>query len=258
MLGADLNPLPEPPMFDDVSPRLGLPYVVAAQAQKHIPINESLARLDGLVQLAVESRAVTAQPASPVAGGVWILPAGATGAAWAGQSAGTLMRFEAGAWEPLIPAEGVLAWVKDENQVVAYDGATWTPLSATFRSTVAATSPGLANTRLEILEQEVTLSGASTATSIVIPNRAIVLAVSTRTTAAITGATSYNCGVSGETSKFGGALGVAKNASNVGVVGPTAYYADTPVVLTAVGGNFVGGKVRVAIHILRFDAPASV
>ena len=44
-------------MFEDVTPRLGLPYVVAAQAQKHIPINESLARLDGLVQLAVESRA---------------------------------------------------------------------------------------------------------------------------------------------------------------------------------------------------------
>ncbi|OYX02731.1 MAG: ribonuclease III [Caulobacter vibrioides] len=224
-------------MFDDVTPRLGLPYVVAAQAQKHIPINESLARLDALVQLAVESRALAAQPVSPLGGGVWILPAGAFGAAWAGQSAGTLMRFEAGAWEPLIPGEGVLAWVKDENQVVAFDGTAWTPLSATFRSLTAAASPGLANTRLEILEQEVTLSGASTATTIVIPS---------------------NCGVAGEASKFGGALGVAKNASNVGVLGPTAYYADTPVVLTAVGGNFVGGKVRVAIHVLRFDAPASV
>lgn len=245
-------------MFDDVTPRLGLPYVVAAQAQKHIPINESFARLDGLVQLAVESRIVSAQPASPVAGGVWILPSAATGAAWVGRSAGTLMRFEAGAWESLTPAEGVLAWVKDENQMVAFDGAAWTPLSATFRSLTAAASPGLANTRLEILEQEVTLSGASTATSVTIPNRAIVLAVSTRTTAAITGAASYNCGVAGETSKFGGALGVAKNASNVGVVGPTAYYADTPVVLSAVGGSFVGGKVRVAIHVLRFDAPAAV
>ncbi|MDI1365069.1 MAG: DUF2793 domain-containing protein, partial [bacterium] len=106
-------------MFDQTTPRLGLPYVVAAQAQKHIPINESLARLDGLVQLAVESRAVSAQPASPVAGGVWIRPAGATGAVWAGQAAGVLMRFEAGAWEALPPAEGVLAWVKDENQVLA-------------------------------------------------------------------------------------------------------------------------------------------
>lgn len=246
------------PIFSDVTPRLGLPYVVAAQAQKHIPINESLARLDGLVQLAVESRALAVQPASPASGGVWILPAGASGAAWTGQAAGTLMRFEAGAWEVLAPAEGVLAWVKDENQMVAFDGAAWTPLSATFRSLTAAASPNLANTRLEILEQEVSLSGATTTTSIAIPNRAIVLAVSTRTTTAITGATAYNCGVSGEASKFGGSLGVAKNSSNIGVVGPTAYYADTPVVISAIGGSFVAGKVRVAIHVLRFDAPASV
>lgn len=246
------------PIFDDVTPRLGLPYVVAAQAQKHIPINESLARLDALVQLAVESRVVAAQPASPIAGGVWILPAGASGAAWAGQPAGTLMRFETGAWEALTPAEGVLAWVKDENQMLAFDGAAWTPLSATFRSLTAAATPNLANTRLEILEQDVTLSGSSTATSIAIPNRAIVLAVSTRTTVAVTGATAYNCGVAGDASKFGGSLGVAKNASNVGVIGPTAYYADTPVLLTAVGGNFVAGKVRVAIHLLRFDGPAAV
>jgi hypothetical protein len=246
------------PVFSDVTPRLGLPYVAAAQAQKHIPINESLARLDGLVQLAVESRSVSAQPASPVAGGVWIVPASATGAAWASQPSGVLLRFEAGAWEPLAPAEGVLAWVKDENQMVAFDGAAWTPLSATFRGTTAAQTPNLANTRLEILEQEVTLSGASTATGIAIPNRAIVLAVSTRTTVAVTGAASYNCGVSGDASKFGGSLGVAKNSSNIGVVGPTAYYADTPVLISAVGGSFVTGKVRVAIHVLRFDAPAAV
>jgi hypothetical protein len=245
-------------MFDDVTPRLRLPYVVAAQAQKHIPINESLARLDALVQLAVESRSIGAQPTAPISGGVWVLPAGATGAAWNGRAAGTLMRFEAGAWEALSPAEGVLAWVADENQILAFDGAAWTPLSATFRSLTAAASPGLANTRFEILEQEVTVSGATTATTVTIPNRSIVLAVSTRTTAAITGAAAYNCGIAGEAGKFGGALGVAKNSSNIGVVGPTAFYADTPVVLSAVGGNFVAGKVRVAIHLMRFDAPVSV
>lgn len=245
-------------MFDETTPRLGLPYVVAAQAQKHIPINESLARLDGLVQLAVESRAISAQPASPIAGGIWILPASATGAAWAGQPAGTMMRFEAGAWEALAPTEGVLAWIKDENQVVAHDGVAWAPLSASFKSLTAAASPGLANTRLEIREEETTVLGATTSTAIVIPARSIVLAVSTRTTVAVTGATSYNCGVSGDVSKFGGSLGVAKNASNVGVVGPTAYYADTPVLLTAAGGNFTAGKVRVAVHLLRFDAPAAV
>lgn len=245
-------------MFDDTTPRLGLPYVVAGQAQKHIPINESLARLDGLVQLAVESRVVAAQPVSPVAGGVWILPPGATGAAWAGQPAGTLMRFEAGAWEAVVLTEGVLAWVRDESQMLAFDGAAWIPLSATFKSLTAAASPGLATTRLEIREEETTLSGATTSTAIVIPARAIVLAVSTRTTVTVTGATSYSCGVAGEAGKFGGSLGVARNASNVGVIGPTAYYSDVPVLLTSAGGSFIGGKVRVAIHLLRFDPPAAV
>lgn len=245
-------------MFDESTPRLGLPYVLAAQAQKHIPINESLARLDGLVQLAVESRSVIAEPASPAAGGVWILPAGASGAAWTGQASGALMRFEAGAWETIPLAEGVLAWVKDESQMVAFDGEVWAPLSASFKSLTAAASPGLANTRLEIREEETTLSGATTATAILIPARAIVLAVSTRTTVAVTGASAYSCGVSGEVSKFGGSLGVARNSSNVGVIGPTAYYSDTPVLLTAAGGSFTGGKVRVAIHLLRFDAPAAV
>jgi hypothetical protein len=245
-------------MFDDTTPRLGLPYVVAAQAQKHIPINESLARLDGLVQLAVESRIVAAQPASPVAGGVWILPSSASGAVWTGQVAGTLMRFEAGAWEALPPSEGVMAWLKDENQMVVFDGAAWIPLSTSFKSTTAAASPGLATTRLEIREEEVTLSGALTPTTIVIPSRSVVLAVTTRNTVAVTGVASFHCGVSGESTKFGSSLGLARNTSNVGVIGPTAFYADTLVVLTASGGSFTGGKVRVAIHLLRFDAPASV
>lgn len=245
-------------MFAETTPRLSLPYVVAAQAQKHIPINESLARLDGLVQLAVESRVVGTQPVSPVAGGVWILPPVATGAAWAGQPTGSLMRFEAGAWEAVPLSDGILAWIKDETQMVAFDGAAWTPLSATFKSLTAAASPGLATTRLEIREEETTVSGATTSTAIVIPARAIVLAVSTRTTVAVTGASAYHCGVSGEAGKFGGSLGVALNSSNIGVIGPTAFYADTPVLLTSVGGNFTGGKVRVAVHLLRFDAPGAV
>jgi hypothetical protein len=55
--------------------------VAAGQAQKHITVNEALGKLDGLVQLAVQSRTVAAQPASPADGGdAWILPSGATGA----------------------------------------------------------------------------------------------------------------------------------------------------------------------------------
>lgn len=245
-------------MSNDVTPRLSLPFVAAGQAQKHITVNEALGRLDGLVQLAVQSRTTAAQPASPADGAMHILPSGATGAAWLGTAAGLLARYADGIWETLTPKAGWLAWIIDEGLALIHDGEAWTPLSSTFKALTAARSPFLAATRFEILEQELTLSGASVATTVAIPNRAVVLGVSTRTSAAITGATSYSCGVAGEAGKFGSSLGVAKNASNVGVIGPTAYYADTPVVITAAGGAFTGGKVRVSIHAMRFDAPAAV
>jgi hypothetical protein len=86
-----------------------------------------------------------------------------------------------------------------------------------------------------------------------------VLGVSTRTSVAIAGATSYSCGVAGEAGKFGGSLGVAKNASNVGVIGPTAYYADTPVVITAAGGELHRRQgAGVDPGAMRFDPPAAV
>uniref|UniRef100_B0T7Z1 Uncharacterized protein n=1 Tax=Caulobacter sp. (strain K31) TaxID=366602 RepID=B0T7Z1_CAUSK len=245
-------------MSNDVTPRLSLPFVAAGQAQKHITVNEALGRLDGLVQLAVQSRTVAAQPGSPADGAIHILPPGATGASWLNQAAGLLARHADGVWETLTPAAGWLAWIIDEGLALIHDGQNWTPLSSTFKNLTAARSPFFTATRFEILEQELTLSGAAVATTVMIPSRAIVLGVSTRTSAAITGATSYSCGVSGDAAKFGASLGVAKNASNIGVIGPTAYYADTPVVITAAGGGFTGGKVRVSMHLMRFDAPAAV
>ena len=245
-------------MSDDATPRLSLPYVAAGQAQKHITVNEAFARLDGLVQLAAESRTLAAQPAAPGDGVIWILPVSVTGPVWGGKPASLIARYEAGAWEFLTPNAGYMAWIKDEGQALVFDGAVWTPTASTFKAINAAKSSFGANTRFEILEQEVTLSGASVATTVVIPNRAIVHGVSTRTSVAVTGATSYSCGVAGDVGKFGASLGGAKNASNVGVIGPTAFYADTPVVITAAGGSFTAGKVRVAIHLMRFDGPAAV
>lgn len=66
---------------------------------------------------------------------------------------------------------------------------------------------------------------------------------------------SPNLGTTGEASKFGGSLGVASGSNNIGVIGPTAFYADTPVTLTANGGDFAGGVVRIAIHCLICTVP---
>ncbi len=109
------------------------------------------------------------------------------------------------------------------------------------------------------LEQELTLTGAFVdATTAMIADRMIVLAVASRTTLAITGATSYGVGVAGNTSQFGGSLGIALGSNNIGVIGPTAFYANTPIRVTAAGGNFTAGRVRVVLYALAFNAPISV
>lgn len=117
-------------MSDDATPRLELPYLAAAQAQKHVTVNEGLARLDALVACAVESRTTAGQPETPADGVLYILPAAATGPAWSGRPAGTLMRFEAGAWAAIEPPPGLVALVKDDPALVVRSGAGWADLAA--------------------------------------------------------------------------------------------------------------------------------
>ncbi len=117
-------------MSDDASARLGLPYLAAGQLQKHVTLNEALTRLDALTQTAVVSRTVTAQPAAPADGALYILPSGATGGAWSGRPAGSLMRAEAGGWLAIDAPDGVLAVVLDSEEVMVRRGGLWAPLAA--------------------------------------------------------------------------------------------------------------------------------
>lgn len=241
--------------MSEQSPRLSLPLVMPDQAQKHVTVNESLLRLDALVQLCVQSRTIATEPPSPQDGQVWILPPGASGAEWSGMSTHSLAVWRDGFWSEIAPRTGWQAWVRDEGITCAHSAQGW---RADFESgeTVLASGDLGAATKAVLLEEEVSpLSGGSVQTTITIPDRAIVFGVSVRTSSAITGATSFDCGIAGETSKFGGSLGITEGASNVGVIGPQAFYIDTPVVLTANGGDFSGGAVRVAIHAVVPVAP---
>ncbi len=110
------------------SARLTLPYVAAGQLQKHVTVNEALARLDALTQTAVISRTVAAEPASPTEGDLYILPPGATGATWASWSAGDLVRAEAGGWVRVPVPLGMLVLVRDRDELIARDAGGWTPL----------------------------------------------------------------------------------------------------------------------------------
>ena len=89
------------------TPNLDLPYIAAAQAQKHVTHNEAIRRLDALIQLSVADRDLSAPPAAPADGARYIVAANATGT-WAGQE-GRVAAWQAGAWAFLTPRAGWLA-----------------------------------------------------------------------------------------------------------------------------------------------------
>lgn len=234
------------------SANLALPYLEAAQSQKHVTVNEALGRLDTVVQLAVLDRDLAAPPVSPVEGDRYLVAASPSGA-WAGQ-AGKIASWQGGAWIFRTPRNGWMAWVLDEALPVFYEAGAWTHTFKARESDVAKAPLG-ARTMFRILQETHTLALAATSdTAIVIPDRAIVHGVTVRVVTAITGATSYNCGIVGEANKYGGSLGIAAGSSNIGVTGPTAFYANTPIRFSAVGGNFTGGVIRVAIHYMTLAA----
>ncbi|MGL4397076.1 MAG: DUF2793 domain-containing protein, partial [Hyphomicrobium sp.] len=123
------------------TPNLALPYILAAQSQKHVTHNEAIRRLDALVHLTVLDRNSAVPPASPANGARYIVDSSASGA-WAGQ-AGKIAAFQDGAWMFYTPAEGWIAWVADENIAVVHDGAAWIALASGGGGAGGVTDHGL-------------------------------------------------------------------------------------------------------------------
>jgi hypothetical protein len=135
----------------------------------------------------------------------------------------------------------------------------WTILDGGVGATLtAAASPNGATMTLNVLEQIVSgLTGASVTASVQIPAGALVLACAARTVTTVTGATSFSVGYAGSTSAFGSGLGVASGSTNQGMIGPNPFYSATNLILTAAGGNFTAGAVRLALVYLTYTPPVS-
>lgn len=234
------------------SPKLDLPLVMPDQAQKHVTVNESLLRLDALVQLTVQSRSVSSQPSAPDDGDVWILPGHASGEAWDHLSEGSLAVWRDGFWSSITPEEGWRAWCGDEALMLHFADGYWR--AATSDRILAQGETGASVRAIVIEHVETGLSGAEIVTGAIIPDRSVVFCVSVRTLDTVTGAQSFDCGIASEASKFGGSLGCAAGSRNLGVIGPTAFYADTPVTIRAHGGAFTGGRLGLAIHAWTAEA----
>lgn len=107
------------------TPLLALPFLAAGQAQKHVTLNETLLRLDAIVQIGVESRHQTQPPLTPTPGARFLVPEAAINA-WAGH-AGHIAAWQDEGWVFYSPLTGWLVFVADEGLLLAYTGAGWAP-----------------------------------------------------------------------------------------------------------------------------------
>ena len=108
------------------SPNLTLPYIEAAQAQKHVTHNEALLRLDAIVQLSVVSNTFDHPPDSPnAADGDRHIVSGSGVGEWGGFSSGSVAAYQDGAWVEYVPMDGWLAWVEDSEQLLVYSNGAW-------------------------------------------------------------------------------------------------------------------------------------
>lgn len=227
---------------------LTLPLVAPAQAQKHVTVNEALVRLDALAQLSLASISTVDPPVSPAEGVAYAIPAGATGD-WAGQE-GQIAIWSNGGWIFVEPRPGWRAFVQDRGSVAISDGAGW-------QAGALSLAPGGGGLAFRSASVDVSLTpGSSVTTETVFPARAIAFGVTGRVVAGITGtATAWELGVSGDTGRYGTGLGTGLNASVSGPTAPFVYWSDTPLEITATGGSFEGGTLRLVAHFAELSLP---
>lgn len=157
------------------------------------------------------------------------------------------------------PAQGEFWFDTTNNRGVIGDGSTagGIPMAKLSEAGGAA---GVNGSAFQVVVSEVLasgLSGGSATLTNAIPAGAIVVAVAARVTTAITGATSFSLGYAGSTSAFGSGLSTSSGATSNGEITPTPFANATNVIITAAGGSFASGAVRVSVMYFKITPPTS-
>ncbi|MDN5569032.1 MAG: DUF2793 domain-containing protein [Paracoccus sp. (in: a-proteobacteria)] len=222
--------------------RLQMPLLQPAQAQKHVTVNEALMRLDGMVNLVLESTSTAAPPTVAIDGQCWGVPAQGQGE-WSGH-AGQIAIGSNGGWVFVPPARGMQAFVVDRSAKAIHDGSNWVVGAQSLGATGSAMIVGMAEGEVELT------SGSSMMTDVFIPGGAMVVGAVARVISPITGGlTSWRLGTNGALNRFGQGLGKSQDSWARGMLGsPMTYYQPDPLIVSAEGGNFTGGRIRLSVH----------
>lgn len=229
--------------------RFSLPLVQAAQAQKHVTVNESFARLDGLVNLVLLSTSQISPPLSVIDGSCFAIPSGAA-EAWAGKD-GRIAIASNGGWVFAEAAAGMRAYIVDIGSPAIHDGTGWVNGALTLGSFGSALTARTAEAEIAIT------AGANMVTDLFIPSAAMVIGATARVTEAITGTlTNWQMGTEGAVDRFGSSLGIQQGSWSRGMLSqPFTYWTPTPIILSAMSGAFAGGRVKLAVHWLELTLP---
>jgi hypothetical protein len=231
--------------------RLGLPLLMPAQAQKHVTVNEAFARLDAAVQIHFSRSTSLSPPSAAIDGECFLVPADAIDE-WK-DAAGKIAVRSNGGWIFLTPCSGWTGWDVETARRLFFDGNAWRPEPQ-------AMSTGGAATISEIIEFDHDVApGTFNRTSVTIPAFSQVVAVTGRVKSAMegNGLTGWRLGVEGSEDRYGSGIGLALNSYVVGLSGfPVTYYGETPLDISAEGGDFLRGAIRICVHLLTVRVPA--
>ena len=219
------------------------------QAETARILRQALARVGAMAQLRVESRSLRHPPASAAEGSCFAVPRGARGG-WAGRGGMLALRLDGG-WDWLRPAAGWRAWVVDEALGVVHDGRGW-------RGEALAVSPGGAATILRIEEEVVTLRPcARQALALRPPAQACLLGVTACVEETLHGSLrSWRIGLGSRPGLFATSEVLVAGTRVVGMVpSPLCPARGDRLMLSAEGGLFTAGRVRIAVHRLDLVAP---
>jgi hypothetical protein len=157
-----------------------------------------------------------------------------------------------GGWEFATPATGWSGWIVDEGARAIFDGSAWV-------TSAAAVSPSGAAASFRVVEiDHPVAAGASSLTAPVIPGGCQVFGITGRVLTGLGGtANAFRVGVGPSAlDRYGSGIGTGAGSWFRGISSsPIAYYSNTPLTITAEGGAFAGGSVRIAVHFVELSLP---
>ena len=234
--------------------RLGLPYILQAQAQKEVTHNQALNRLDVFVNTVAED-IVDAPPTTANDGDIYIVGDNPQGI-FEG-NVNNLAQFTGGSWtfyQPLNYMEVMIALLKQKFIFIANE---WTLLNSStiLNGDIDRTKSDRTNSKylkIEDWQEDLNLSGKVVSSKNIIPDHSLVIAVNIWVIEEITGVPSFTVGVKEDPSRYGDKLKPTKDTTNIGMTyHPITYYYDTPITIMPNQMEFKSGMVRVSVQYLK-------